>query len=131
MASDTSANDVRDCSTASARRCPAPCTRYQREVVSTSQSTPLRSSDCTAGSMMPSSASMSPHRPTAPVMSRAMRNARTTSACETPVSVTIRDTNVIPWEFTTSLDAIVAMISRFNGCSASRWPNRSTITGGK
>ena len=56
---------------------------------------------------------MSPQRPTAPVMSRAMRNARTTSACDTPVSVTIRDTNVMPWEFTTSLEAIVAMISRF------------------
>jgi hypothetical protein len=34
-------------------------------------------------------------------------------------------------EFTTSFDAIVAMISRLKGCSARRWPNASTIAGGK
>ena len=63
--------------------------------------------------------------------SRAIRNARTTSDGDAPVSVTIREANVIPCEFTTSLDAIVAMIWRFSGWSAIRWPNRSTIRGGK
>ena len=48
-----------------------------------------------------------------------------------PVSVIMRDTNVMPCEFTTSFEAIVAMISRRSGCSASRSPNRSTICAGK
>ncbi len=37
----------------------------------------------------------------------------------------------MPAEFTTSFDTIVAISSRFNGCSGIRWPNRSTIAGGK
>ena len=70
--------------------------------------------------MTPSSASIASQRSTAPVTSRAIRYARTTSAGCEPVSVTIRDTNVMPAEFTTSLETIVAISSRFNGCSAIR-----------
>ena len=100
----SSANESRAWSTASLIRCPSARTRYQRDVVSTSQSTPFSSSPCSSGSIWPSSASMSAHRSIEPVTSRAIRNAFTTSAGLAPVSVTIRETNVIPCALTTSFD---------------------------
>ena len=71
----SSANESRAWSTASLIRCPSARTRYQREVVSTSQSTPFSSSPCSSGSIWPSSASMSAHRSIEPVTSRAILNA--------------------------------------------------------
>ena len=129
----TSSSAALDCPTSppSAGQAATILADAQRAVVSTSQSTPFISSDWTAGSISPSSASTSLHRAVAPVTSRAIRNARTTSDGDAPVSVPIREANVMPWEFTTSFDAIVAMIWRFSGWSAIRWPKRSTIRGGK
>ena len=74
---------------------------------------------------------MSAHRSIAPVTSRAIRNAFTTSAGLAPVSVTIRETNVIPCALTTSFDGDRRDSSRLSGWSSIRWPYRSTTAGGK
>jgi hypothetical protein len=53
------------------------------------------------------------------------------SAASAPVSAARRETNVMPWEFTTSLATIVAISSRRSGCSVTSEPNRSTTREGK
>ena len=107
------------CSTASPSRRSGARTRYHRAVDSTSRSTAVISSFWIPGSILPSRDSMSSHRDTASTTSRAILNARTTSAGVAPVSATSRETNVTPCEFTTSFDTIVAISSRRSGCSPS------------
>ena len=78
-----------------------------------------------------SSRSTASHGSRALLTSRATRNARATSSGVAPVSAAIRGTNVIPIELMTSFVTMVAMISRRSGWSGSRWPKRSTTSGGK
>ena len=78
-----------------------------------------------------SSRSTASHGSRASLTSRATMKARATSSAPTPVSATIRETNVMPIELMTSLVTMVATISRRSGWAAIRWPNRSTTAGGK
>ena len=77
--------------------------------------TSICTSVSTAGSA--NSASTSSQRATAPVTSRAIQYARTTSAASAPVSAIICQPQAMPSELTMSLVTDVATISRRRRCA--------------
>ena len=91
--------------------------RYQRVVASTSASTPVMSSSW-ASRVAPSRRSTTSQRASAPVTSRAIRNARTTSAGSAPRSATSCDMKVGPSALTTALELTMQISCLRSGC----WP---------
>ena len=118
MTPDSSTKDAWASSTACARRCPVPRTRYQRDV---GLDHPV---DAGHQLVLDLGVDHAVERLDGrPALDRAGHVARDPEGADdlgrrrAPVSVTIRDTNVTPWEFTTSFAAIVAISSRRSGCS--------------